>query len=499
MLRNTGPLECDFRFDRSANPPGRTREKGGAVVHPLLLACLLVSLGASPCAAQSSWQRIYGGPDDDYAYSVRRTGDGNYIVGGGTSSYGHGQSDFYLLKITSTGETLWTRTYGGDSSEYVPCVRQTADNGFVMVGTTNSFGPPRSNAWLVKADANGDTQWTRTYGGSSWDYGETVRQTFDGGYIIAGSTWSWGAGRTDAWLVKTDAAGDTQWTRVYGGSEYEGFWDILQTSDSGYVCSGFTNTYGHGGPDVWLVKTNASGDTQWTRTIGGSDFDEGYSIGQTADGGYIVLGATISFGAGFYDFYLIRTDAQGETLWTRTYGGDNDDEGFGVQQTRDGGFILVGQTRTFGLGNFDAWLIKTDASGDSLWAHTFGDTAADWCNSVEQTPDDGYIIAGQDGSIQWPFSQVYVVKTDVNGHIGIGESHDSRPARPVVQVLPNPFVAHTALRGHTRERVAVLDASGRQVGDFDADRIGDGLAPGVYFLRLTDGGAPAVPVVKLRE
>lgn len=459
--------------------------------------CSLIALVAATGSA-NSWWRTYGGPTDDDAYTVRCLSDGGYIVSGGTDSYGPPGENFYLLRINALGDTLWTRVYGTDSSEYVTCLRPTADSGFILVGSTSSNTLPRTQAMLVKVNATGDTVWTRFYGGNYWDNGETVRQTADGGYIFGGSTWSWGAGRTDAWLVKTNATGDTLWTRVYGWDQYEGIWDIEQMPDSGYICVGFTNSNGAQDPNVWLLRTDAHGDTLWTRTFGGTNEDHGYSVRPTLDGGFIILGTTLSFGAGYDDFYLIKTNGSGDTLWTRTFGGDNNDDGVALETTPDSGFILTGSTHSFGAGKLDVWLIKTDATGDTLWTRTFGDTTNEIGHSVQPTPDGGYIIAGGNESVDPPFDQVYLIKTDSSGLIGIADNAGTKPARPAATALPNPFVAYTTLPGLTPERVSVLDASGRVVGEFAANRIGQGLPPGVYFLRLPSGSAPPVAVIKLR-
>jgi hypothetical protein len=190
----------------------------------------------------------------------------------------------------------------------------------------------------VKTNSQGDTLWTRTYGGSNWDDANSVQQTADGGYVVAGWTQSFGVGTptyANMYLVKTNSQGDTLWTRTYGGSDYDFAYPVQQTADGGYIVAGFTWSFGAGLCDLYLVKTNSQGYVQWTSTYGGSDYDEARSAQQTADGGYIVAGTTISFGAGGGDFYLVKTDSQGDTLWTRTYGGSSWDEAYSVQQTAD--------------------------------------------------------------------------------------------------------------------------------------------------------------------
>ena len=216
---------------------------------------------------------------------------------------------------------------GGAADDWAYSVQQTADGGYIVAGYTNSFGAGDYDFYLVKTNSQGDTLWTRTYGGSDDDWAYSVQQTADGGYIVAGYTYSFGAGDDDFYLVKTNSQGDTLWTRTYGGSGDDEAYSVQQTADGGYIVAGYTSSFGAGSGDFYLVKTNSQGDTLWTRTYGGSGYDGAYSVQQTADGGYIVAGYTGSFGAGSDDFYLVKTNSQGDTLWTRTYGGSSNDDG----------------------------------------------------------------------------------------------------------------------------------------------------------------------------
>ena len=228
---------------------------------------------------------------------------------------------------------------------------------------------------LLVSLSNAQQRWERNYGGTNYDLGYSAQQTQDGGYIIAGSAASFGAGGGDVYLIKTNVYGDTLWTRTYGGTYYDGGFSVQQTSDGGYIVAGYTGSFGAGG-DVYLIKTNAFGDTLWTRTYGGTSYDLGNSGQQTSDGGYIIAGYTNSFGAGGYDVYLIKTNSQGDTLWTRTYGGTNVDVGESVRQTSDGGYVITGTTGSFGAGG-DFYLIKTNATGDTLWTRTCGGAGYD--------------------------------------------------------------------------------------------------------------------------
>jgi len=211
--------------------------------------------------------------------------------------------------------------------------------------------------------ASAQTRWWKVYGGQNDEIGYSVQQTTDSGYVTAGYTWSYGAGGRDLYLIKSNAQGDTIWTRTYGGALDDYGTAAQQTADGGYVIAGYTWSYGAGGADAYLVKADADGDTLWTRTYGGRDFDGGYAVRQTTDGGFVVAGSTNCVGAGSCDAYLIKTNAQGDTLWTRTYGGPNADKAYAVRQTSDGGYVIAGFAGSFGAGNCDVYLIKSDANG----------------------------------------------------------------------------------------------------------------------------------------
>jgi hypothetical protein len=306
----------------------------------------------------TSWTRTYGGNNIDGSSSVQQTLDGGYIIAGWTTSFGAGSSDYYLVKTDSIGDTLWTRTYGNTAGDEGHYVRQTMDKGYIVTGWSSR------GIYLVKTDSLGDTLWTNTYLDSSalGADSRTVQQTVDGGYFITGFLSSGGNSR-DVYLIKVDSLGNILWTRTYGDSlDNVGFFGN-QTSDGGFVITGWTYSLNTGGYDVYLIKTDSFGDTLWTRTYGGTNKDRSLSVQQTLDGGYIISGHTFSIGAGGADVYLIKTNSSGDTLWTKTFGGSAGENGYSIQQTLDGGYIIVGYTESFGAGHDDVYLIKTDSNG----------------------------------------------------------------------------------------------------------------------------------------
>ncbi|MCK4584814.1 hypothetical protein KAU13_05300, partial [candidate division WOR-3 bacterium] len=214
-------------------------------------------------------------------------------------------------------------------------------------------------------DQEPDFLWTKTYGGSNQDRGYSVQQTSDGGYIIAGWTESFGAGGEDVYLIKTDSLGDSLWTKTYGYSTSDFGYSVQQTTDGGYIIVGCTYPFGAAFVDVYLIKTDADGNPLWTNEYGGEFSDLGHSVQQTSDGGYIIAGKTTSFGLFDSDIYVLKTNSNGDTLWTKTYGGPDVESGTAVQQTSDGGYIISGATKPFGPGDGDVYLIKTDENGDT--------------------------------------------------------------------------------------------------------------------------------------
>ncbi|MCW4053150.1 MAG: hypothetical protein NWE78_08090, partial [Candidatus Bathyarchaeota archaeon] len=217
--------------------------------------------------------------------------------------------------------------------------------------------------WLVKTDASGSHMWNQTYGGPSNDRAHSVIQTVDGGYALAGFTNSFGAGDFDFWLVKTDASGNYEWSQTYGKPSIDRAHSVIQTVDGGYAIVGYTWSFGAGNYDFWLVKMDSAGTHQWNQTYGGEGDDVGYSLVQTDDGGYTLTGYTSSLGAGGNDFWLVKTDASGSHEWNQTYGGPNYDEAYCMVQTVDGGYALAGYFTPLVFGPTDFWFVKTDQYG----------------------------------------------------------------------------------------------------------------------------------------
>lgn len=309
------------------------------------------------------WEKTYGGNLNDDGNSVQQTDDGGYIITGYTYTFLEGFPEGYLIKTDSLGNKIWGKTFGGIDGAVGNSIQHTFDGGFILTGRlrVNDTG----GVYLMKMDASGNKIWEKTFFGNGWARGNCVQQTFDNGFIIVGVTASYmSAEYYDIYCIRTDERGDKVWEKKFGGSNYdEGFY-VSQTFDGGYILAGTTSSFGTGKGDVYLIKTDENGNKVWGKTFGGGDWDEGYTVQQTSDGGYIVTGTTQSFGAGKEDVYLIKTDASGNKIWEKTFGGNNSDIGYFGQKTTDGGFIITGLTQSFGAGNGDVYLIKTDSEGN---------------------------------------------------------------------------------------------------------------------------------------
>jgi parallel beta-helix repeat protein len=347
--------------------------------------------------AVKQWVKTYGGPYPDQVYFIQQTSDGGYIAAGETGSFGVSGNDAWLLKLDSGGNVEWQKTYGGTGNDYAYSIQQTQDGGYVVAGERSSSSTS-SYAWVLKLDSSGNIQWTNAYGGIGSDYAYSIRQTQDGGYIVAGGTGSFSAGGSDAWVLKLDGSGNIQWAKAFGAIGNDYAYSIQQSQDGGYIVAGGTESFGAGGSDAWVLKLDGSGNVQWAKAYGGISNDYAYSIQQAQDGSYAVAGETESFSAGGSDAWLLKLDGSGNVQWAKAYGGTGNDYAYSIQQTADSGFVIAGETASFGAGSYNAWVLKLDGSGNVQLQKTFGSISDDFARSIQRTSDGGYIVAGGTGS-----------------------------------------------------------------------------------------------------
>ncbi len=362
----------------------------------------------------SKWSKTFGDTENDNALAIQQTSDGGYIMAGYTGSFDPGHLDAYLIKTDAEGNEVWSKTYGDNEklNYSASSVQQTRDGGYIIAGYTQSFETGERDVYLMKTDKEGNEVWSKTYGGKGNDGAFSVQQTSDGGYIIAGYT-NTPEFQQDVYLIKTDGQGNKEWNKTFGGPYNDQARSVQLTSDGGYIIAGYSYPFGIDYRDVYLVKTDAEGNEQWSKTFGDTERDRAFSVQQTSDGGYIIAGATQEVPiVEILDAYLIKTDPEGNEQWSKTYGGVNGDHALSVQQTSDSGYIIGGETTSFGAGNFDAYLVKTDAEGNEIWNKTFGGVNHDSVSSVIQTSDGGYIIVGYTGSYGQGKWDVFLIKID---------------------------------------------------------------------------------------
>jgi uncharacterized delta-60 repeat protein len=412
----------------------------------LLAFCLIGTLSLAQQAPAIQWQKCLGGSGDDYAYSIQPTPDGGYIVAGDTTSTNgdvtgnHGGDDEWVVKFSSTGTLEWQKALGGTGTDYAFSIQSTPDGGFIVAGyTISTDGDVTGNhgsgdAWVVKLSSTGSLQWQKALGGTGYDKAFSIQPTPDGGYIVAGHTSSTNGDVTgnhggDAWVVKLSSTGNLQWQKCLGGIGYDEAQSIQPTSDGGYIVAGYTQsndgdvTGNHGDYDVWVVKLSNTGSLQWHKALGGTGNDRAYSIQPTPDGGYIVAGYTFSNDGdvtgnhGGIDAWVVKLNSTGILQWQKALGGASVDKAWSIQPTSDGGYIVAGLTAstdgdvTANHGNADAWIVKLSSTGSMQWQKALGGTGYDEAQSIQPTPDGGYIVA------------VYTTSTngDVTGNHGSGD------------------------------------------------------------------------------
>lgn len=353
----------------------------------------------------SIWSRTWnGGFSDDFS-AVQQTPDCGFIT---TGSYQilvfiNPESRLFLVKTDASGVATWNRYYGSATGRGRG-VCQAADGGYLAAGDYYP-GTNQMQFFLLKTNTNGDSAWSRSYGGSGEERCYALQQVSGGSLVLAGYTGSYGAGG-DFWLLKAGPTGDSLWSKYYGGDGYECCYGVKQTADGGFVLAGESRSFA-GDPDWWLVKTNSSGDTTWTRRFRSALYETCQGVIQTSDGGYALVGWRAN--ATNSDAWIIKTNSNGDSVWGRGYGGPSNEDFRSVVQTSDGGYLLLGSTWSYGAGDEDLWLVKVDADGDSLWSRTYGNSYKDQGHALIQTTSGGFVTAGIAGqsSDAWLFRLDY--------------------------------------------------------------------------------------------
>lgn len=478
------------------------------------------------------WQKCIGGSNTDNIKSVFQTADGGYVVSGSSRSTdgnavgNHGGDDELVVKLSSAGDVQWNKVFGGTSYEVGRKLIQSTDGGYIFAGYSMSNNGDvsgnhgNSDVWVVKLNSSGDIVWQKSFGGTGQDDGFDIVETSDG-YVIAGYTTSFNGnvtgnhGATDAWVLKVDYTGNLVWQKTFGGTGYDCATGIQKTSDGGFVFAGTTGSndgnvtgnHSTSSYDYWVVKISSLGVLQWQKCLGGTNNDEAKYIQQTNDGGYIVSGYTTSNDGdvtefnGFKDYWIAKINATGTILWRRTLGGTQEEIAYKVKQTSDGGFVITGYTGSSDgniffnhattIPTLDIWVVKLDANGNEIWQNSLGNNGYQDSQDIQQTADGGYIIAGNTGG-GGPIG-------DVTGFIGgnldfwvVKLSSDNLKNTAFdsasVEVYPNPtddFIIVKNLASDIKS-ASIFDSQGRKMNLISIQNKIDlsHLSSGIYILEI---------------
>ena len=459
------------------------------VIMTVNLLSIKVLLSQAP---DTLWTRQYGTAYDDYLLSIGPTPDSQFIMTG--MKWTSTAYRAWLVKISPAGDTIWTKSYGLNNTFNIGYeVRTIPGGGYIIAGLTNPYNSNNCDLLMVKTDANGDTAWIRAFGGDSIDYGFSVDNTPDGGYIATGYTMSFGNGGYDLFLIKVDTLGNWQYAKTFGGSFDEVGYSVRATSDSGFIICGCNSSLSLTGMDGWLIKTDAQGDTIWTKTITHGFYDDLYAVRPLVDGGYILTGWALVTDTLNLDLSLTRTDSSGNVIWSKLYDGGSDDMGFSVEPTTDGGFIVGGATYSTGSGGENFWILKTDSLGDTIWTKKVGGWADEECHSVIPTADNGYLAAGitESGGIYfngwlvklgWPSCTAEMSRPFFSGSCRIRNN----PVRlkPAFDLYLAEATAVSLKIYDAAGRLAAIPYSGRMTTGRHAVMGPDDLSAGVYFYCL---------------
>ena len=380
--------------------------------------------------AEILWDHFYGGTSDDYGQSMDYTLDGNVVIAGYSQSQdgditgNRGSYDFWILKTDPDGNMIWQRAYGGTSREYAYFIRATSDSGAIVAGYTESNdGDVTGNhggqdAWVVKLDKDGNLQWQKTYGGSKSDVCYAVIPTIDGGYALAGCSYSSDGdltlnhGSGDYWIIKISGSGDIEWQKSLGGSAYDFAHAIDQTPDGGYYLSGYARSNNgdvasnYGQEDMWILKLDSAGSMLWQKSYGGTGGEGATWLQTTNDGGCILTGITHSTNVdvvgnnGKHDIWVVKVDANGILQWAKCYGGSDTEDGHYVLQTSDGGYLVAGKSDSYdGMvtdhqGFHDYWVIKLNESGSLVWEKSLGGRLPDEPFALLEGNNGSFLVLG---------------------------------------------------------------------------------------------------------
>lgn len=348
---------------------------------------------------ETNWQKAYGGDGRDKAYDVISLKDGGTMIAGMSRSYGRGRSDMMIVRMDKKGKTLWRSSYGGKKRDDAYAITRSSDGNFFAVGSSESFSNDGDkDVYVVKFDKDGKRIWQKTYGGAESDVGKSVVAVNNGGILIAGFTNSYGKDRTDVYILYIDKDGKEIWSKAIGGKEEDEAHDISLTADGGFVVVGSTASYGKGREDFYILKFDGNGKFLWDKVYGGVESDILHTLTPTRDGGFVVAGETKSFESKHKDIDIIKYTKDGEQVWHKIFGFDSKDWVNDIIKIPGGGYLLAGTTKSFGFGKFDFYVLEIDSKGSSVWANVFGGETKDIAHALTRTKDGKIIVVGETDS-----------------------------------------------------------------------------------------------------
>lgn len=460
----------------------------------LTIICCLTTLSYS----QTVFEKTYGGSSVDSGRDMVVCSNGDYLLVGVSSSYSAaGDSDVYVARISPTGSKLWSKTYGGSGAEVPWNISIVSDGNYIIAGTSFN-GSNQEDIYLLKITGNGDKLWDKTYGGAGIDGGKEAVETSDGGFIVSGYVEPTpGAQNYKCTLIKTDKDGNQQWVKQYVSTEhiyFGGGASVKQTSDGGYIFFGQTHGADWQNTDYYLLKTDASGNEVWSKIFNDPNLQRGQFVWANADGTFITIGDQETGSAGGYDVEVIKFDSGGNKIWSQMIGGDDKDIGKRIRPTSDGGYIAAGNTRSFNLINPDFYVIKLDKTGKVLWTRNYGGTDHEHCYTAIELNDGSFVAMGHTRTVSNSID-VMLIRDTVSiatptAVASLGES--------MINVFPNPaqsVINITGLTNYKTTQIHLNDILGKTIlikeliSSSDTEIYFGKLSPGIYNLAIySDAG-----------
>lgn len=385
------------------------------------------------------WSKTYGGTASEAGRAMLNTQDGGFLIAGYTWSEGAGNSDVLLIRTDAEGSQIWSKTYGGSGWEYGYGLCEASDGGYLITGYSTSWGNGSKDVLLLKVDEDGTEMWHRTFGGDDLDIGRAVVREPDGNILICGYTQSWGNGEDDLLLIKTTTDGSLVWQKTFGGTASDMGRDILVNAFGNYSILGSTGSFGAGNRDIWMLETDTAGIQVWSKTYGDGGYQDGYAFIQSSDHGYLISGQSDLHGIDFLDLYLVCTDSTGNQNWAKRiespvgfyeYGRD-------LCETSVGTFLVTGTMKHPLDRSNDVFLSEVNSMGQTLWTETFGGSGSDWASAVSCIGNQDFVIAGHTFSSGSGSSDCWLFKCHLP-MTGYGKPNTGKESG-MMQPAPNPW------------------------------------------------------------